>query len=114
MNAPLDFDEVRKLAGGVLALSGALIGLTGSLGVVRFPDFYTRLHPAGKTDTLAQSLVMLGVLCTAPDRFTALKLLLMSGILLITSPTGTFALARAAYVAGLRPWGVRDEGEPRG
>lgn len=101
-----ELESVRHIVGGVMVVAGALIGLIGSIGVVRFPDFYTRLHPAGKTDTLAQGLVLLGVCVMAPDLFTALKLVLMSAILLITSPTGTFALARAAYVAGLAPWGV--------
>ncbi len=83
---------------------GVFLAFTGSLGVVRMPDFYTRLHPAGKSDTAAQALMLVGLMFQAEDQWVVLKLLLIAGILLVTAPTATHAITKAAWMDGLRPW----------
>ena len=80
--------------------SGALFGLTSAVGVLRFPDFYSRLHPAGKGDTLAQTLILGGLLLQSADFFMAAKLVLIMLLLSVTSPTATHAISQAAYLAG--------------
>ena len=99
----------RPIVGGTLMVSGALLALIGSLGVLRMPDFFTRLHPAGKTDTIAQGMVMLGLAFISPDWVTAAKVLMMSAILFVTAPTSTYAIARAAFLDGIRPQGVPEK-----
>ena len=86
---------------------GGLVMLIGAAGVVRFPDFYARLHAAGKGDTLGQALVLLGLgLPVLQDGFglILLKLLLIILFVFIFNPTATHALARGAWVSGLEPW----------
>ncbi len=94
---------------------GAFISLSGSLGLVRFPDFYARLHTAGKTDSLAQLCIFggLALIATVPgpdgvprdvDTLVRLKLLMVALILFFTAPTATHAITKAAQLDGLEPW----------
>jgi len=91
---------------------GSFVALSGALGALRFPDFYSRLHPAGTSDTLAQFLIMAGLLFQAEHAIDAVKLVLISVLLFITTPTSTHAISQAAHLDGLRPW--RREEEARG
>ena len=90
--------------GCTLISLGVITMLVGAIGVVRFPDFFTRLHAAGKGDTLGQGLVLLGLLCFASSFQDGLKLVLIVVFILIVNPTATHALARAAWLQGLAPW----------
>lgn len=88
----------------VLLALGCVISFSGSYGVLRMPDFYSRLHPAGKTDSLAQLLIFVGLVFVTPDWLTQVKLVLVAMILFIVAPTGTHAITKAAQLDGLRPW----------
>jgi len=86
---------------------GGLVMLAAAVGVLRFPDFYTRLHAAGKGDTLGQALVLLGLaipVAAAGFGQIGFKLLLIMLFVFIFNPTATHALARGAWVIGLEPW----------
>ncbi|MDX1400779.1 MAG: monovalent cation/H(+) antiporter subunit G, partial [Kiloniellales bacterium] len=84
-------------------LVGSAFLLIGSLGLLRLPDFYTRLHAAGVIDTLGAELMLLGMMFQAGFSFVTIKLVLIGAFIFITSPTATHAIANAAYTAGLRP-----------
>ena len=90
---------------GTLASMGAglFFVLAGTIGVLRLPDFYTRLHAAGMTDTLGAELILLALIFQADNLQMVLKLLLVAFFLFVTSPTATHAVAHAAYRAGLKP-----------
>ncbi len=94
----------------LLLLAGAAFVIIGAFGMLRLPDFYSRLHPAGLTDTMGAGLILLGLLLQAEVAIVAVKLLLIAGFLLFTSPTSGHATARAALAAGLRPWRATDVG----
>lgn len=82
---------------------GLLFVLGGTLGVLRLPDFFTRIHAAGMTDTLGAELIILGLIVQEGFTQLSLKFLFVSFFLLLTSPTATHAVANAAYQAGLKP-----------
>lgn len=82
---------------------GLIFVLAGAIGVIRLPDFYTRMHAAGLTDTLGAELVILGLILQAGDWQTMAKLGLVALLLFLTSPTATHAVANAAHRAGLKP-----------
>ena len=87
----------------VLLAAGSFFALTGAVGILRFPDFYSRIHPAGKSDTLAQLMIMVGLVFQvisneSYDTFIGIKLILIAVLLFITSPTAVHAIARAAYL----------------
>lgn len=82
---------------------GIFFVLAGAIGVIRLPDFYTRLHAAGMTDTLGAEMILLGLIMQAGFSQTSLKLALIGFILFLTSPSATHAIVNAAYHAGLKP-----------
>lgn len=99
-----------------LLVSGLFFFFAGALGILRFPDFFSRLHPAGKLDTMGLFTSMLAMaLWVAHDGslgavLTALKILLIVAFVFITSPTATHAIVDAGVRAGMLPW-TRDDGE---
>ena len=92
----------------VALLLGTLILIFAALGVARFPDFYSRLHAAGKGDTLGLALVLLGLILTAGLTFVSLKLGFVIFFVFLLNPTATHALARGAWICGVRPWRTSD------
>lgn len=89
--------------GAGLALAGGLLAVIGSIGVLRFPDFYTRLHAASITDTGAATLLLFGLALMAGVSQEALKLIIAWAFIMLTSPTATHALANAAWSSGHKP-----------
>lgn len=87
----------------LLLLGGGFFVLVGSIGMIRMPDFYTRNHAASITDTLGAAMFLLGLVLQAPDFLGAVKLVLILVFLLISSPTATHALAKAALHSRLPP-----------
>ncbi len=86
-----------------LIVPGAIFVVIGAVGLVRFPDFYTRLHPAGVTDTLGATLLLAGMALQSGFSLITVKLVLIFLFLMITSPTASHATARAAIAADLAP-----------
>ena len=86
-----------------LLASGSFLVLVGALGLIRMPDFYTRMHAAGITDTLGADLILAGLMVQAGISLVTVKLLLIGAFLFFTSPTSTHAIANAALTAGLKP-----------
>ena len=82
---------------------GLVFVLAGAIGVMRLPDFYTRMHAAGVTDTLGAELIIVGLMLQAHDWQTVAKLALVALLLFLTSPTSTHAIANAAHRAGHAP-----------
>ena len=96
---------------------GCFIGLTGAVGILRMPDFYTRLHPSGKNDTLAQMLVMVGLLFeTYRPEYASIvgiapRLVMITLFIFLTSPISTHAITRAAHLDGLKHWHKEGPGD---
>lgn len=86
-----------------LTLAGGILSVIGSLGVLRFPDLYTRLHAASITDTGAATLMLFGLALLAGLSQETLKLLIAWAFIMLTSPTASHALANAAWSSGLKP-----------
>ncbi|MAK64014.1 MAG: cation:proton antiporter [Maricaulis sp.] len=109
-------------AASIAAMTAGLVFvLAGAIGVNRLPDFYTRMHAAGVTDTLGAELIVLGLLLQSPDWQTFAKLALVGLLLFLTSPTATHAIANAAHRAGdkpvlsrFKPAHPKDAGKPAG
>lgn len=87
----------------IFVIAGLFFVLAGTLGVLRLPDFYTRMHAAGITDTLGAELIVFGLIIQSGFTQTSAKLGLVAFFLLLTSPTATHAVANAAHHAGLKP-----------
>jgi multicomponent Na+:H+ antiporter subunit G len=99
-----------EVLSGVLLGAGALFVLSGGVGLLRFPDFYTRTHAAGVTDSAGTALILLGLLLLADSWGNAVRLLIVLLFIALTSPTATHILAHAARRDGVPVW---QEGDRR-
>lgn len=94
---------LADLASWILLVSGGGFCLVGGLGVLRMPDFYTRVHAASVSDSLGAGLVLLGLVLQAGWTLVAVKLLIIGLLIFFTSPAATHALVKAALGRGLKP-----------
>ncbi len=101
MGAVLDL--LRTGFGGLIALGGVVFIAGGALGMLRFPDFYTRLHAARVSDSLGAVLVCLGLALMAQDGAIALRLVLLAVLIGAVGPLIAQLIANAAHVGGLAP-----------
>ena len=101
----------------LLILAGSFFFFTGVVGILRFPDFFSRMHATGKGDTLGSICMLSGIaLYNLADGFTlgnilvSIKLMLIGVFWFLANPTATHALLRAAFESDLMPW--TKSGEP--
>lgn len=103
---------VIDLLSWVLLIGGSVFCIIGGIGLVRFPDFYSRIHATGLTDTLGAGLVLLGLVLQAGFSLITAKLLFILLFLLVTGPTANHALVKAAYAHGIRVPGTPEDRDP--
>ncbi len=84
-------------------VAGGFFSVVGALGLVRMPNFYTRMHAASVIETLGAGLILLGLALQAGLTLITAKLLIIGLLIFFTSPTATHALAKAALTRGLMP-----------
>ena len=101
---------VVEVISWVALMTGGFLVITGGIGMLRFPDLYTRLHAAGVTDTGGAGLVLFGLILQAGLTIVTVKLALILWFLLFTGPVASHVLAKAALLAKLEPL-VDEEGE---
>ena len=95
--------SIPDIASWIFLVLGAFFCMTGGLGLLRFPDFYSRLHGGGITDTLGAGVILIGLMFQGGWSMVTVKLVMILGFLLLTSPTSTHALSKAAFSSGLEP-----------
>ena len=83
--------------------TGCFFALVGAIGLLRLPDFYSRMHGAGITDTMGAGLIWVGLMLQAGFTLITVKLIMILFFLLVTSPTAGHALARSALSQNLEP-----------
>jgi multicomponent Na+:H+ antiporter subunit G len=96
-------ETFTTIASGLCLLLGSFLILSGGIGVLRFPDFYTRMHAAGITETLATAFILIGLMLLAGWSLVLAKLVMILLFVLLTSPTASHALAKAAQHGKLPP-----------
>ena len=87
----------------VCLLAGGFFCVVGGAGLIRMPDFYTRMHAASVTETLGAGLLLLGLMIEAGLTLVTAKLVMIGLLIFFTSPAATHALAKAALFRGLKP-----------
>ena len=83
--------------------AGSFFYIVGSIGLIRMPDVFTRMHATSVSDTFGAFLILTGLILQAGISLVALKLAIIISIIFVTGPVATHALARAARHAGLVP-----------
>ena len=106
-------DMVVDVLAWLFTVSGLFFMLVGTVGILRMPDVFTRLHAAGMTDTMGAGFLILGMCLhtalgiahgEAGYWAVLVRLVLVYAFLTFTSPISTHALARAAIAGGVEPW----------
>lgn len=95
---------VQNLLVGGLMLVGAFFTLAASIGLMRLPDLYSRMHAASKTGTLGAGVFLLALAIFTEDHAIATRALAAIAFLLLTAPVSAHLLAKAAYAVGYRLW----------
>lgn len=95
-------DLARYLA-GIMLVVGAVFTLLASVGLLRLPDLYTRMHAASKAGAMGSGLMLLAIAVGAFDGPVALRAIAGFVFILLTTPVSAHLLARAAYKAGYHP-----------
>lgn len=88
---------------GFFLLAGGFLCITGGVGLLRLPDFFSRVHAAGVTETLATPLLLFGLILQMELSLDTIKILMIMVLVLATNPTATHAMAKATLHGGLRP-----------
>jgi len=102
----LDLFSVLCLVGGFFFF------VTATVGLLRLPDFYTRLHATGKGDTLAVFLSLVGLALYEGFSLVSVKILFIAFFMFLAQPTATHAISRAGLKCGLKPWTKEKGREP--
>ena len=95
----------------LLTVGGACV-VIGGIGILRMPDFYTRIHAASLTDTMATLALFTGMMLQAGFTLATIKLFAIMLFLLLTGPTATYALSNSALSSGLKPTAASRDEDP--
>jgi multicomponent Na+:H+ antiporter subunit G len=104
-------EMILDVAAWLCVLAGIFFMVVGTIGIIRMPDVYTRLHAAGMTDTMGAGFLLLAMCLQAAPGLVTVRLIIVYAFLLFTSPIATHALARAALVGGVEPLHADLQGE---
>ena len=94
---------MNETIGTALVVVGLVFDFFGCLGLVRFPDVYTRLQASAKCITLGTCGILFGLFCFKGFTATGIKALMCLAFIVLTAPVSAHALARAAYRSGVKP-----------
>lgn len=95
---------VKDFISILFMLAGFFFFTTATLGLLRLPDFFTRLHATGKGDTLAVLLSLMGLAIYHGLSLTSAKIVFIAVFMFLAQPTATHAISRAAFRRGVQPW----------
>lgn len=97
-----------EILSGLILIVGASVVLIGGVGLVRFPDFFCRLHSAGVVDTLGSGLVLLALVLMSGSVIVGFKIFLIGALIFILSPVTTHALSNSALKSGIAAHAIPD------
>lgn len=95
---------MSEIIAGLLIVIGALFALVASIGLLRLPDVYSRMHAASKAGTVGSSLMMIALAVIAADFGIAMRALAGVLFFIMTAPIAAHLLARSSYLTGYRLW----------
>ena len=101
----MDGQMLITILSGFFIACGVVALLIGSLGLLRLPDVYCRIHAVGMIDTAGASFIILGMIIHEGFTLVTVKLVLIGVFMFFTSPIATHAVAQVAYISGVVPVG---------
>ncbi len=95
---------VKEIISAALLLIGFALMVISAIGVLRLPDFFSRLHASSIGETLGIVLAGIGLAVYHGVNLTSLKILLVVAALFLVNPLGTHLISKAAIHSGKQPW----------
>ena len=83
---------------------GMIFMVFGAIGILRFPDLCTRLHPVSKAGTAGMLSIFIGLILYSGFSPLSLRIILIAAFVAVTSPVASHAIARGAIESGIDPW----------
>ena len=107
-------DALQNYISGILLIIGAAFTLVATLGLIRLPDIYSRMHSASKVGTVGSGAMLIALAVHSDDLATIMRALAGVAFVLLTAPVAAHLLAKASYSAGYRLWegSVQDDMPP--
>ena len=104
-------DALQNYISGILLIIGAAFTLVATIGLIRLPDIYSRMHSASKVGTVGSGAMLIALAVHSDDLATVMRALAGVAFFLLTAPVAAHLLAKASYSAGYRLWegSVRDD-----
>jgi multicomponent Na+:H+ antiporter subunit G len=87
----------------ILLIGGCFFCFTGALGLLRFPDFFTRMHATSVSETMGAGMILIGLMLQSGWTLTLPKLIIILLFSLLAGTTATHAMAKSALASGLQP-----------
>lgn len=109
----LGFDSFREVVAAVFLLAGLIFFIGSAIGMLRLPDFYSRIHASGNSETLGSMLSFIGLIIYEGPTLTAVKLAFVFLIVFMANPIGSHILSKAAYKSGHPIWTLKTKGARR-
>ncbi len=103
---------VSDIVSWACLLLGSFFCIVGGIGLIRLPDFYSRMHGAGIVDTIGAGLLLAGLMLQGGLSMVTVKLFLILLLIFLTGPASTYAVAKAAFTSGLKPLHGEDHHQP--
>ncbi len=98
----------RETFAAIFMVAGAIFFIASAIGMLRLPDFYTRIHASGNSETMGCMLSFIGLIIYEGATLTSLKMAIIFIIVFLANPIGSHILSKAAYKSGHKMWTLKD------
>lgn len=106
----ISFDSIREVVAACFMLGGLIFFVGSAIGMLRLPDFYTRIHASGNSETLGCMLSFIGLIIYEGATLTSVKLAFVFLLVFLGNPIGSHILSKAAYKSGHSVWTLKTKG----
>ena len=103
-------NSLRELIAAIFMLGGLIFFIGSAIGMLRLPDFYSRIHASGNSETLGCMLSFIGLMIYEGPTLTAVKMAIAFLIVFMANPIGSHILGKAAYKSGHPVWTLDSKG----
>lgn len=110
MMTDIGFSSFREVIAAIFIIGGIIFFLGSAIGMLRLPDFYTRIHASGNSETLGSTLAFIGLMIYEGPTLTSLKMAFVFLLVFMANPIGSHILSKAAYKSGHPVWTLESKG----
>lgn len=106
----ISYDCIREVIAACFMLGGLIFFVGSAIGMLRLPDFYTRIHASGNSETLGCMLSFIGLIIYEGATLTSVKMAFVFLLVFLGNPIGSHILSKAAYKSGHPVWTLKTKG----